>query len=268
MMTTSKLPLILDDLAAIKEFLPNLTATELASLGTALVSLTNDTRLAYQAANTARPVAQPQAMYAERLYCTTCNRDWRGPQMVPAGTPPTRTTCGLCKAAERRAPQPMPLPTDLLPSNPVATTSAAVDDGLETLNMTGDLPDGTYTVVFGDGEYRTLKIATQPLDAEFAPGKTTASYLNGPDNYRNYKGFAFVNSNGSYHLYKAFAAKKNDSLIEMALRVLLSGREAMVHGLKAYGIASGKCGMCGHKLTTPESLKRGIGPTCAERLGL
>ncbi len=27
---------------------------------------------------------------------------------------------------------------------------------------------------------------------------------------------------------------------------------------------SGSCGRCGRKLTTPESIKRGLGPTCAE----
>lgn len=30
----------------------------------------------------------------------------------------------------------------------------------------------------------------------------------------------------------------------------------------------GRCGRCGHKLTTPESLDRGIGPECAGKMGM
>jgi len=29
----------------------------------------------------------------------------------------------------------------------------------------------------------------------------------------------------------------------------------------------GRCGRCGRRLTTPESIETGLGPTCAERLG-
>ena len=60
MMTASKLHLILDDLAAIKEFLPQLSASELTSLGTALVTLTNDARTAYKnAARQPASITQP-----------------------------------------------------------------------------------------------------------------------------------------------------------------------------------------------------------------
>ena len=156
------------------------------------------------------------------------------------------------------------MPTDSIP--PVQTM--ALEATTEPQLIFTEILDGTYTVVFSNNDYRTIKIDTQPLDAEFAPGKRVASYLNGPDNYRNYKGFAFLTTDGRYNLYRAFAANNKDSQIEMALRVLLSGREAMIQGLRAYGIAAGKCGMCGHKLTTPESIKRGIGPECAGKLGL
>lgn len=134
----------------------------------------------------------------------------------------------------------------------------------------GTLVDGTYTVIFGDNTYVTLKIDTQAPDAEFAPGKTIASYLNGPDNYSNYKGFAFVDvAKGKYNLYRKFSEGNPDPHTELALRVLIHGGQiAIINGLQAYGKMSGKCGICGHKLTTPESIALGIGPICAGRLGL
>jgi hypothetical protein len=37
--------------------------------------------------------------------------------------------------------------------------------------------------------------------------------------------------------------------------------------IKATGIETGTCAICGLELTDPESIARGIGPICAERLG-
>jgi uncharacterized protein DUF6011 len=38
--------------------------------------------------------------------------------------------------------------------------------------------------------------------------------------------------------------------------------------LRAYGFKTGECGICGRELTNGESIKRGIGPICAEKFGL
>lgn len=129
----------------------------------------------------------------------------------------------------------------------------------------GEIPDGTYTVILPNQDYRTLKIQTQAQDSSFMPGKRVMSYLNGPDNWRNYQGFGFVTEDGQFRVWKKHESAT--TLITCA-NILLSGPEAMVDGLKAYGKASGSCGLCGKKLTTPESLELGIGPICAGKMGL
>ena len=64
------------------------------------------------------------------------------------------------------------------------------------------IADGTYTVELVDGGHFTFKIQTQELDADFAPGKTVASYLSGSDNESSFSSFAFVNPNGTLTLWK------------------------------------------------------------------
>ena len=126
------------------------------------------------------------------------------------------------------------------------------------------IPDGKYTVVIGD-EHRTIRISTQDEDADFAPGKRIAAFLSGPDNYTNYTSFAFVDANGTATLWKRF---RGDSILAQALAILLSGKEGAINGLRAYGMESGHCGICGRELTAPESIEMGIGPVCAEKIGL
>jgi len=128
-----------------------------------------------------------------------------------------------------------------------------------------EIIDGTYTVELSAGGHRTIKIKTQAPDASFMPGKRIASYLNGPDNWANYKGFAFVNDDGTFNVWRKHQGAGN---LIMALAQILNGKEAMLEGLKGYAMMSGNCGICHKKLTTPESIKRGIGPECAAKLGL
>lgn len=120
--------------------------------------------------------------------------------------------------------------------------------------------DGTYTVVFADGSYRTLRIRTQPEDSSFAPGKRIVSYLNGPDNYANYRGFAFYGDDGKIHVWKKFSAESK--LIEAANILLQDPQKA---GL-AYALESGNCYCCGKKLTVPASICAGLGPICQKKL--
>lgn len=186
------------------------------------------------------PLARPQ------IVCDTCFRMWHGNELEAVGTLKHVDMCGVCKAQAR-----------------VQTSMPEVTEVKGAL--TEAIGDGTYTVEFSDGTYRTLRIKTQGANADWMPGKRIASYLNGPDNWSNYQGFAFVNDDNTFKVWHKYEGATE---VISALAVLLSGKEAMVNGLKAYGMASGKCGICGKKLTTPESIKLGIGPICANRLGI
>ena len=67
--------------------------------------------------------------------------------------------------------------------------------------------DGFYTVVFSHGDWVTIRLRTQDANDSFAPGETIASYLDGPDNESDYRGFAFVKDDGRFFLWKRFRSE-------------------------------------------------------------
>lgn len=119
--------------------------------------------------------------------------------------------------------------------------------------------NGTYTVIIGDGSYVTLHLDdadTSRFD-NLSAGSQIASYLNGPDNQYSYTGFAFVSGT----VVKVWKRYQGANRLTEALDVLLNG-DAEQAG-KRYAMESGNCYVCNRKLTTPESIEAGIGPTCA-----
>lgn len=130
-----------------------------------------------------------------------------------------------------------------------------------TLTQAGRPDDGFYTVVFTDGDYRTIRLRTQEPDASFAPGEQVASFLSGPDNESDYTGFAFVKADGRYFLWKRF---RQETRLDRALNVLLSDPDGAG---EEYALRSGRCRRCNRQLTVPASINRGFGPTCAGIVG-
>lgn len=259
---------ILADLETIIDTMPTMSKADLLSVGTKLNEVIKVARACYVAApekecsecgNWLSAIeargevcnacldARSQAKPIERVrcVCSDCGREWVGNDLAAVGTIEYRQ-CGLCAKGVAK---------------PVAKALPEVTSE----HATAGIPDGTYTVVFGDGTERTIKLKTQAADKEFMPGKQIASYLNGPDNWSNYQSFANVNADGTFHVWRKY---QNAGTVISALAVLTSGREALVNGLKAYGMASGKCGLCGKKLTRSSSILEGIGPICAGKLGL
>jgi hypothetical protein len=139
------------------------------------------------------------------------------------------------------------------------------------------IPIGTYTIVNlnkmvddldeEDNDYVTLRVkkATFIKDAD----KLMVSYLMGSDNDTSYKGFAFVNPTG----IAVWSRFKSDSRIVQAAKVLWNiaqheagltdAHELFLEVAEAYAMRSGRCMRCGHTLTVPASLHRGLGPICA-----
>lgn len=107
------------------------------------------------------------------------------------------------------------------------------------------------------GEHRTLRIHTQPKDAKFAAGERVAEILSGPDNTGDYRGFAFVKSDGSVCLWK----KYQDSDFYQWIARFLRHPERFLNKVEIN--FEGKCRRCNRDLTTPESVASGIGPTCS-----
>ena len=120
------------------------------------------------------------------------------------------------------------------------------------------LPDGTYTVDRSYG-HRTFQVKTQKDDAKFAPGKRILSVLSGSDNEADYTGIGFIGrtEKGKHYLGPWKAYHESGPLTqELAKRLLEDPRSALV---------AGRCARCSRKLTTPESLARGLGEHCARK---
>ncbi len=132
--------------------------------------------------------------------------------------------------------------------------------------------NGTYTITNKEtGEYRTFRIRTQGADSNFAPGKRVLSLLTGPDNTRDYTGFGFLVTatlrDGEVLTYvRVWKAAQNSpwmGYVKLVNLVLILKDPSV---LDKYSVEqSCRCIRCNRKLTTPESIKAGIGPICAGR---
>jgi hypothetical protein len=131
------------------------------------------------------------------------------------------------------------------------------------------LHNGLYTIQNRKtGEHRTFRVKTQKPDAPFAPGQRVIGLLTGSDNSErsgDYTGFGFVSDAG----VAVWAKKRGDGTTKTAWEWYAE----MVWTLGVDGGASpfaeqytlemsGQCVRCNRTLTTPESIRNGIGPIC------
>ena len=127
----------------------------------------------------------------------------------------------------------------------------------------------------------TFKITEQPDNKVMRFVKL----LNGPDNVRDYKYFAYlklVNGSFTYH-YGGAKAKVNRvtpsvQMFETVISFLRAKAEkrfipedkkamfeALENNIEIWH--EGKCGRCGRKLTVPSSVHNGYGPECIQMAG-
>lgn len=129
------------------------------------------------------------------------------------------------------------------------------------------IPDGTYTVVFDADESDWLTLQIAPATWAKEPGLRQISYLSGSDNELSYTGFAFLKVDGQVIFWKKF--RNADSRLAAGVAIIsaaelrLTAHEAFLEHAEGYALRSGRCLRCGHKLTVPASLHRGLGPVCA-----
>lgn len=120
--------------------------------------------------------------------------------------------------------------------------------------------NGTFTVLsVATGQHRTFRVKTQSSDARFAPGKRVLSLLVGPDNGDDYVEFAFVDDDG-VHVWDRVRTTWYVKLAAM-LKDLAEHEAA---GRVVVFVAT-RCRVCNRLLTTPESVRSGIGPMCDGR---
>jgi hypothetical protein len=144
---------------------------------------------------------------------------------------------------------------------------AAVDapTKIETPATQPALPNGTYTVYDpARKNHTTIRLTDAPDTMGKTSGTQIAAFLSGADNTSDYTGCAFVNGRG-YTMWKKY---RNATDVRAALDVLLTSNDNGFTEGRAYAMQSGNCFVCNRKLTTPESITAGIGPICADKLGI
>jgi len=120
------------------------------------------------------------------------------------------------------------------------------------------LAEGGYTVVLPSGAHRTIRVEAAPPG--FRAADLIVTLLCGPDNHNDYRPFAHVTPAGTVRVWERF---RNDGLLAQVVEVLTSDPFGAA---RSYGLRSGQCSRCQRLLTHPDSIRRGIGPTCAQRL--
>ncbi|HWI04018.1 MAG TPA: DUF6011 domain-containing protein [Acidimicrobiales bacterium] len=116
------------------------------------------------------------------------------------------------------------------------------------------LGEGHYTVVLASAGHRTLEVTRAGPD--FRAGPFIVSYLCGPDNERDYRAFAHITAAGDGRLWHRF---REDSALAAALAALVADPNGAA-GAYRRGL---RCLRCRRRLTHPDSIERGMGPSCA-----
>lgn len=121
--------------------------------------------------------------------------------------------------------------------------------------------NATFTVQNPRGDHYTFKVR-KPKSAM----PHFISLLTGPDNETSftYIGMVFPDS-GEVKTTRASKLTPNSVPVRVAAFALrcVWGTQTLPVGYQIRH--EGKCGCCGRKLTTPESLDRGIGPECIKK---
>lgn len=118
------------------------------------------------------------------------------------------------------------------------------------------------------GQHRTIRIHTQKADDSFAPGERIASLLSGSNNETDYTQFAFIKSNGRVIVWKRFRgenmAEGNGGPSQYEKLAWMIQDPARFERQGVEYMFTTTCRRCNRTLTTPESIRSGIGPTCAQ----
>ena len=129
----------------------------------------------------------------------------------------------------------------------------------------------TLTIELPSGNHYTFAINKAGQTAE-ADDRWFVSMLTGPNNERDFNYVGMLDPmNGTVYLTRASKFKRDTLpyvLINRTLIRIFAGELDIVkqHGYNVHH--SGKCGRCGRKLTTPESIECGIGPECRKAMGI
>jgi len=153
-------------------------------------------------------------------------------------------------------------------ANPLAAFDDDFAAGPPPLPERPALPNGVYTLTLPDGGHRTFRVWTRRPGAKFKPGERLIGMLIGPDNTNDYEPFGEVTER-CIKVWKRFLphAQHRYAAIVWALGADGDWMPETPADLAGYDLqVSKRCMRCNNELTTPESLERGYGPECWEKL--
>jgi Family of unknown function (DUF6011) len=110
------------------------------------------------------------------------------------------------------------------------------------------------------GDHRTYRVFRKDADGPFFAG-----LLAGPDNTSDYVYLGVLADDGAVRL-TVKSKMKCDSVPVRALAYVARHLAAGTLPPDADVMHEGRCGVCGRPLTVPESLERGIGPDCWDKM--
>lgn len=117
----------------------------------------------------------------------------------------------------------------------------------------------------GTGKHLTYKVVKSETEDNLKDDVWFVTTLNGSDNETDFAYIGIIASGG-------FRITKKSRFSEDAVSVKgfkwlwnnVTANRELPDNVKFYH--SGRCGRCGRKLTTPESVETGFGPICMEKL--
>ena len=118
----------------------------------------------------------------------------------------------------------------------------------------------------------TFRVRRSKPTPQFPTPALFVSLLAGPDNTRDYQYLGMLNDTTGEARVTGKSKFTPDSVPVRLLNRVLAKVWANDHAaFQAHGFQlhhEGKCGCCKRRLTTPESIERGIGPECWKKMGL
>lgn len=121
------------------------------------------------------------------------------------------------------------------------------------------IQDGRYTVVYPDGQYRTVRVKTVtngPL-----AGKAILSLKDGNE----YSACGFLTDNDKVQFWKRFRYSNPPERLPRIQKAIDRIAVDPDGAGMAFALKENCCFRCGRELTVPASIHRGLGPECAKK---
>ena len=175
---------------------------------------------------------------------------------------PIKTMTGIWYTNGFPAPKPAkPAPAPVVAPAPEPVVTCADAPAAPALT-TPKVFNGRHTLT-KDSEHYTFRISTSLGRGKIEKGKRILSVLDGPDNENDYRGIGFIDDNG-VQVWARWRGTAFETIVHK-FWIVMSHPEGSRDGWEV--LTAGSCVCCNRALTTPESIRTGIGPVCADREG-